>query len=126
MRIDHGGAGFLGESVSIWPITSDDDSNGEHDTMAPPLIRIFLLAGGNGSQESSPCLPVREQGRISALWGAICDPKRGEEKKDYRDFTISQADKDHVTRCRHPCRVACRAMALLPQASRAFEGIAGR
>src|SRR6266404_4132842 len=62
MSIDHGGKGFLGESVSIGQITGNDDSNGEHDTMAAPLIRIFLLADRNGSHKSSPCLPVRGKG----------------------------------------------------------------
>jgi len=44
MGIDHGRKGFLGESVSIGPITGNDDSNGEHDTMAAPLIGISILA----------------------------------------------------------------------------------
>jgi hypothetical protein len=62
MRIDHRRKSFLGESVSIGPITRNDDSNGEHDTMAAPRIRIFLLADRNGSHKSSPGSPVRGQG----------------------------------------------------------------
>jgi hypothetical protein len=59
MSIDDGGKGLLGESVSIGPITGNDDSNGKHDAVAAALIRISLLAHGNESHKSSPCSPVR-------------------------------------------------------------------
>jgi hypothetical protein len=65
MRIDHGGKGFFGESVPIGPITCNNDSNGEHDTVAAPLIGISLLARRNGSHKCSPCLPMRGKERDS-------------------------------------------------------------
>src|SRR5713226_7611318 len=87
MRVDHGGKGFLGESVSIGQITGNDDSNGEHDTMAAPLIRIFLLADRKGSHKSSPCLPcAREGANLHAFWAAICEPTPNDEKRIYKNL----------------------------------------
>jgi hypothetical protein len=48
--INDRGFGLLGETLAIVAIAADKNFHGEHDALAAPLVRIFVQAGGYGTQ----------------------------------------------------------------------------